>query len=60
MDMQQIHNFAKKLIDVHGGTAEAEAAAQLKSAEESGDAAKIENWRRIRAAIRERKPAHES
>ena len=60
MDMQQIHNFAKKLVDVHGAAAEAEAASQLKAAEESGDTDKIDNWRRIRAAIRERKPAHES
>lgn len=60
MDMEQIHNYAKKLIDTHGPAAEAEAAAKLQEAEKSGDKEQIENWRRIRAAVRERKPAHES
>jgi hypothetical protein len=60
MDMQQVHDFARKLIEAHGDAAEAEAAAKLQDAEKSGDKAEIDNWRRIRAAVRERKGAHES
>jgi hypothetical protein len=60
MDMQQVHDFARKLIDAHGDAAEAEASAKLQAAEKAGDEAEIENWRRIRAAVRERRGAHES
>lgn len=60
MDMQQVHHIAKTLIDAHGAAAEAEAASRLQAAEASGNDQEIENWRRIRAVIRERKPAHES
>lgn len=60
MDMQQVHNIARKLIEAHGAAAEAEASAKLQAAEASGDEQEIENWTRIRAAIHERKPAHES
>jgi hypothetical protein len=60
MKMEQIHEYARKLIESHGAAAEAEAAARLKQAEQSGDAEKIQNWQRIRAAVRERKAAHVS
>lgn len=60
MDMQQVHNIARKLLEAHGAAAEAEVAAKLQAAEASGDKQEIENWTRIRAAMRERKPAHES
>lgn len=60
MKMEQVHSYARKLIESHGATAEAEAAARLKDAEQSGDAEKIRNWQRIRSAVRERKSAHVS
>ncbi len=60
MDMQQVHNIARKLIEAHGASAEAEVASKLQAAEASGDEQEVDNWKRIRAALRERKPAHES
>ena len=60
MDMKQVHDFARKLVEAHGDKAEVEAAAKLRAAEEAGDAQEIENWTRIRAAVRERRSAHES
>lgn len=51
MDMSQVHNIAKRLIDAHGAKAEAE---------DAKDDEKTELWRRVRAAIREMKSAHES
>ena len=60
MDMKQVHDFARKLVEAHGDRAEVEAAAKLRTAEEAGDAQEVENWTRIRAAVRERRGAHES
>jgi len=60
MDMSQVHNIAKRLIETHGLKAEVEAAEKLQEAEKAGDDAKIELWRRVRLAIHEMKPAHES
>lgn len=60
MDMSQVHNIAKRLVDAHGLKAEAEAAQKFLEAEKAGDDEKIEIWRRVRSAIREMKTAHES
>jgi hypothetical protein len=60
MDMNQVHSYARKLVETHGAKAEARAAAELKAAESAGDQDRIENWRRIRSAVRERKMAHVS
>lgn len=60
MDMSQVHNIAKRLIDTHGLKAEVEAAEKLQDAEKAGDNEKIELWRKVRAAVQEMKPAHES
>jgi hypothetical protein len=48
-----IADYAKRLLDAHGGKAEAEAAAKARQFEEKRDAEQAENWRRIRAAISE-------
>lgn len=60
MDMKQVHDFARKLVEAHGERAEVEAAAKLRAAEDAGDKQEVENWTRIRAAVRERRGAHES
>jgi len=60
MDMTRVHDIAKRLTASHGGKAEAEAARKLQQAEKEGDAAAIELWRRVRNAVRNAKPAHES
>jgi hypothetical protein len=48
-----IADYAKRLLDAHGGKAEAEAAAKARQFEEKHDAEQAENWRRIRAVISE-------
>lgn len=60
MDMTEIHNIARQLVEAQGIKAELEATQKLKAAEEAGDTDNIEVWRRVRAAIREMKPPHES
>jgi hypothetical protein len=57
MDMNQVHTYARKLLEVHGPQAELEAANRLKQAENGGTAQEIDDWRRIRTAVRERKGA---
>ena len=60
MDMAQVHDIAKRLAASHGAEAEAEAAKKIHEAEDGGDAEAAELWRRVRNAVREAKPAHES
>jgi len=60
MEMTQIHQIAKQLVEVHGRTAEAQAAQKLKQAQGQKDAEQIELWQRVQAAIREMGPPHES
>jgi hypothetical protein len=60
MDMSQVHDIAKRLVASHGAKAEAEAAQKLQEAESQADAAAAELWRRVRSALRDSKPPHES
>ncbi len=60
MDMTQVHEIAKRLVASHGSKAEAEAAQKLQEAESQADAAAAELWRRVRGALRDSKPPHES
>lgn len=60
MGIAQARATAKRLVEVHGWQAEAEAAQKLQELSVSGDAEKAEMWRRIRSLIREMKPPHES
>lgn len=60
MNMSQVHTIAKRLVEAHGPTAEAEAARKLQEAKDTGDDAQMQLWRRVRSAIKESKPAHES
>ncbi|MCK5088758.1 MAG: hypothetical protein KAQ88_02145 [Hyphomicrobiaceae bacterium] len=60
MNMSQIHNIAKRLIEAHGLKAEAEAAALLQQARLTGDTVKIELWQKVQSAIHEMKAPHES
>lgn len=60
MNMQQVHNYARKLVDSLGPQAELEATSRLKQAENGGSAEEVENWRRIRSAVRERKGSNVS
>ena len=49
----EIIDYARQLLDAHGGKAEAEAAAKARTFEEQGDADQAETWRRIRMTINE-------
>jgi hypothetical protein len=60
MDMFQVHNIAKRLIEANGLKAEVEAAVKLREARQAGDTVKIELWQKVQSAIHEMKAAHES
>ncbi len=49
----EILDYARKLLDAHGGKAEAEAAAKARQFEEQNNAEQADVWRRVRAAIKE-------
>jgi hypothetical protein len=53
----EIADYAKRLLDAHGGKAEAEAAAKVREFEHANDAEQAETWRKIRAAISEMRGA---
>ena len=53
MEPTKVAEYARALYEAHGNKAEAEAAQKAKHYEESGNEREAENWRAIRAAIRE-------
>jgi len=57
MRESDISEYAKRLLEAHGGKAEAEAAAKVREFEEKKDEDQAETWRKIRAAISEMRGA---
>jgi len=57
MRESDIADYAKRLLDAHGGKAEAEAAAKVREFEDKNDSTQAETWRRIRATISEMRGA---
>jgi hypothetical protein len=57
MRESDIVDYAKRLLDAHGGKAEAEAAAKIREFEDKNDAKQAETWRKIRSAISEQRGA---
>lgn len=55
-----IHDYARRLIGVHGDKAEVEAAQRAALCERQGDKAQAEEWRKIQAAIKEMRGPHMS
>jgi hypothetical protein len=53
MNAVEIQAHARKLFDVYGTKALAEAAQRVRQLEERGDKPKAEDWRRIQAALME-------
>jgi hypothetical protein len=53
MDTVQIDEYAHRLYTAHGDRAEYEAAQKAKECADKGDSVQAENWRRIRATIRQ-------
>ena len=52
MNEQEIHDYARALLDAHGGQAVAEAALKARAQEEKGKTEEAETWRRIEAALK--------
>jgi hypothetical protein len=51
MDMNEIHDYARRLLEAHGDQAEKEAAQKAVECEQGGDKSQAYDWRRIQAAI---------
>jgi hypothetical protein len=60
MDMNEIHDYARRLLDAHGDKAEREASQRAAECDQQGDKDQARDWRRIQAAIREMRGPHES
>lgn len=55
-----IHDFARQLLEAHGGKAIAVAAQQAVTLEKEGKPREAETWRHIQAAIKMMRGPHES
>jgi hypothetical protein len=55
-----IHDFARQLLDAHGGKALAEAAQRAVTSEKEGKTDEAETWRQIEAALKMMRGPHES
>lgn len=60
MNTADTHVYAKWLLDTQGDKAELHAAEEQQKCEAGGDPREAENWRKIRASIREMRGARES
>ena len=60
MDMNEIHDYARRLVGAHGDKAELEAAQKATECDRQGERDQARDWRRIQAAIKEMRGPHES
>jgi hypothetical protein len=60
MDINVIHEHARRLVNAHGAKAELEAAQKAADCERQGEKLQAIDWRRIQAAIREMRGPHSS
>lgn len=60
MDMNEIHDYARRLLAAHGDKAEMEAARKATECEQQNDKAQADDWRRIQAAISQMRGPHAS
>ena len=60
MNMNEIHDYARRFMGTHGGKAAFEAAQKGVECEKQGDKDQAEDWRRIEAAIKEMRGPHSS
>jgi hypothetical protein len=60
MDMNEIHDYARRFIGTYGDRAEVEAAQKVTECEKQGDKVQAEDWRRIQAAIKQMRGPHVS
>ena len=60
MDMNEIHDYARRFLGTHGDRAAVEAAQKAAECEKFGDKLRADDWRRIQAAIKEMRGPHVS
>jgi hypothetical protein len=60
MDMNEIHDYARRFLGTHGDKAAAEAAQKVVECEKMGEKTQAEDWRRIQAAIQQMRGPHAS
>jgi len=60
MNMNEIHDYARRFLGTHGEKAEAEAARKVADLEKQGDKHQAEDWRRIKTAISSMRGPHAS
>ena len=60
MEELEINDYARQLLEAHGGRAVVEAAQKAYSYEEKGDIQEAETWRRIEAALKLMRGPHVS
>ena len=60
MNMNEIHDYARRFLGTHGDKAEAEAARRAADFEKQGDRQEAQDWRRIQAAISSMRGPHTS
>jgi hypothetical protein len=58
--MNEIHDYARHLLDAHGDKAEWEAAQKAAECNQQGDNDQARDWRRIQVAIKEMRGPHEN
>lgn len=58
MDMNEIHDYARRFVGTHGDKAEVEAAQKAAECEKAGDKAQAQDWRRIQSAIKAMRGPH--
>lgn len=60
MDAIQTTQYARALLNAHGGKAELEAAQKMRACEQSGKHDEAKDWRKIRMAISEMRGPRQS
>jgi len=62
MMMQEIdvHDFARQLLEAHGGKAVAEAAQKASALEKEGKTDEAKTWRHVEAALKAMRGPHQS
>ncbi len=60
MQFSQVHDYASQLLKLHGDRAQLVAAQKLLAYQECGNHQKAEDWRRVRAALKQMQEPHAS
>ncbi|MGB6426859.1 MAG: hypothetical protein WBF11_01950 [Methyloceanibacter sp.] len=58
MDMNEIHDYARRLLEAHGDKAEMEDAQKAAECEQQNDPLQANDWRRVQSAISQMRGPH--